>query len=797
MKSRILSIALASSLLATALVALSTSAATPYTGSVTTTDNLGAAKTLFFYGDNVYVNAEQKLDNVWYSGQITVALISTVTGNVLSHYHVTTNNPDVGWNNGSVSGWSFWTGAWGITGDLTVYDVALYQGNFGEELARSSITVKMTGLTLNPPPQAPPAPSYYPGEEITVTYITTHTTDMFYTQIINSTGATMANWTAQIAPSGYISWPWDIASDFPDGAFVMNVRDSTTSTIWASRNLWVQKYFFEVTSDRDDYLVGEEASIRYTVLDQASMTPFTDIVVSYSARWVNSTGNDTWENDTLTTSSGTHLFAIPSNANVSHDVEITYWANETGTTRSAMAIVTLDIENLYGAVEVDATTYTPGDMVTATVTALAGASDLPNAAVSISVEKNGTAIAAYGATGLTTDPSGVAVHSFILDPATAQGTYVVNVTISKLGFSIVRMTVFTVLWGGFLTVTLDKAYYYGGDDVQMTFRTVWNNQEITTGSVAYKVTATFGIMVTGNTSTNEASFPIPQDYSGGLTILAQTNKDGYLLQKTVNTQVHFATLVLTADADSYKQGDTIRFHFEVVTSLSSAELAYSIVDDDGVEVASGTPAFASSGAFSYDVPDQHASDSYEATMTLTSTSGAFVEASVTVDIVADYELTIWIGKSGYASGEFKPGQTLKIHYSIDTHSYAQLPVYQLIVEIAGDPMEHSFLVTESQGVIEVKIPKEGAIAFTELGVELRDPVADNHLSGSGSIVAVNSELGSWDKSVAGMSAIDFTLLVLIIIMILLLIIVPFLKGKMGGAKADIAPAPPIAEPPKP
>ena len=48
-----------------------------------------------------------------------------------------------------------------------------------------------------------------------------------------------------------------------------------------------------------------------------------------------------------------------------------------------------------------------------------------------------------------------------------------------------------------------------------------------------------------------------------------------------------------------------------------------------------------------------------------------------------------------------------------------------------------------------------------------------------------------------MSAIDFTLLVLIIIMILLLIIVPFLKGKMGGAKADIAPVPPPAEPPKP
>jgi len=791
MKSRILSIALALSLFATVFVALSTSAAIPYTGSLKTTDSTGAAKDLFFRGDNVYVNVELKNDNVPYDGYVTVSLVRTTDGWTASHYHVWTDDPDVGWNNGSHTGASLWSGA-GFTGDLMVYDVVLTYG--GDELARIQITVKATGLTLNPPAM----PSYYPGEEITVTYITTHTTDMFYTQVVNDTGATMVNWTPQIAPSGYISWSWLIAADFPDGAFTMNVRDSTTHTIWDHVHFSVQKYRLEVSSDRDDYLVGENASIRYMVLDQASMTPFSNIVVSYSAHSYNGTGGGVWENSTFISSSGTHVFTIPANANISHDVDITYWANETGTSRSASAVVYLDIEQLYGDVSVDAGTYAPGDMVTVEVDALAGMSDLPGANVNIAVEKNGTAIAAYGATGLTTDLSGVAVHSFALDSGAAQGTYVVNASISKIGFTISRMTVFTVQWGGFLTIALDKAYYYGGDEVQMSFRTVWNNQEISTGSIAYKVTASFGIMVTGNTSTNEASFAIPQDYYGGLSILAQANKDGYLLQKTVNTQVNFANLVLTADADSYKQGDTITFHYEVVTSLSSAALSYSIVDADGVEVASGEPAFTSSGSFSYRVPATHASDSYEASMTLTSASGAFVDASVTVDIVGDYELTIWLSKSGYTSGEFKPGQTVKIHYNIDTHSYAQLPVYEIVVSISGDPMDHSFLVTESQGVIEVQLPKDSTAAITEISVDLYDPIGVNWLSDSGTLVMVNGDLSGWSKSVAGMRAIDFTILVLLIVMILLLIIVPFLKGKMGEPKAPKSePMPPPPAEPKP
>jgi len=61
-------------------------------------------------------------------------------------------------------------------------------------------------------------------------------------------------------------------------------------------------------------------------------------------------------------------------------------------------------------------------------------------------------------------------------------------------------------------------------------------------------------------------------------------------------------------------------------------------------------------------------------------------------------------------------------------------------------------------------------------------------------LTVGGQLTGWDKSIAGMSAIDFSILLLLIIMILLLIVMPFLKGRMGAPKPAEAPK---VEPPPP
>jgi cytochrome c oxidase assembly protein Cox11 len=103
MRNRILSIALALGMLAVAFAAVPTHAAINYTGTVKTTDNAGTAKSTFVQGENVYVNVMAKDQGVLADVNIQVRLVST-SGTVLTHFHVATDTPDVGWYNSTTVG---------------------------------------------------------------------------------------------------------------------------------------------------------------------------------------------------------------------------------------------------------------------------------------------------------------------------------------------------------------------------------------------------------------------------------------------------------------------------------------------------------------------------------------------------------------------------------------------------------------------------------------------------------------------------------------------------------------------
>jgi hypothetical protein len=523
------------------------------------------------------------------------------------------------------------------------------------------------------------------------------------------------------------------------------------------------------------------------------MGPYTGVSIAVSAHWLNDSGNDTWQNETLATSSGTYDFLIPADIALYSNVDIDYWANES-TTRTYETGITLVVGLMTADLDVSWGPYVPGDTVNVYVHAWAAGANLPGANVDIAVEKNGTAIDAYGKADIMTDLGGEAVHSFALDAAAAEGSYIVNVTVSKVTYSVYRSSTFRVAWSGNFMMDLDKAYYYSGDDIELTFRTIWNKQDVLDQPVAYTVWASFGVMLTGNTSTTTAEFSVPDDYYGGLYIEATVNLDGFIMQDDANVNVYFANIILTPQADDYKQGDTIVFDFQILTALTEGDLAWEITDDDGVKVASGSPDFATSGSFDYDVPETNPSDSYNARITMTTTTGAFREASASVDIIEDYQLSVWAGKSSYATGEFKPGQKVTVHYSINVYTHEQLPVYLLEIGNWYDSTVTMVQVTDPEGSFTVEIPKDAPNGEFGIWVNLWDPVTDTQLWADSTKVVVNSQLSAWDKSVGGMSASDFVIVILIVLLLLLLIIVPFLKGRMGGTKP--APAPPIAEPPK-
>jgi hypothetical protein len=792
MKNRILSIALALSMLAVAACAINVTASVTYTGSVTTTDSTGTPKDTFYQGENVYVNVELKQYGVPYAGTVTIQLVRTTDDNVMQSLSRTTNNPDVGWYNSSGTG-SHLESYYGFSGDAMTYDVVVI---YGDVVARHPIVVKATGLDLQPDSHSW-AP-YYPGQTITITLVTDQTTDGFYVQVVNSTGATMFNITNQIAWTGWWSYDWTIASDFPDGHFYMNVNDADTHGTWYSEDVYVQKYVLSVNADRMYYLIGETALINYAVLDQSSMEPYGGVVITYSATWLNLTGNQTWENDTLVGTSGTQSFVLGPTLNISSDVEITYWANETGTDRSYSVVRWLYTGYLSASVQVSDTDFGPGDLVAVTVYAYAGFSNLPGALVDIAVERNNSAIADYGAVAMVTDFQGSVTHTFRLNQNAPTGSYIVNVTVSKVGQVVNEMSVFTVSWGGGLFINFDKNTYYGGDTAQVTFRTVWNGAEMPNEPIGYYVQVSYGILLTGNTTTDSAEIEIPTDYYGFLVLYASVNVNGNIMDSGYGVAVNFANILLTTGQSHYRQGETLTFHWDIVTSLDTADLEYEVVDNFGVTVVSDSPDFAKTGSFSVDVPDENPPMSYTATVVMTTETGGYLTSSATVTIADNYELQLWFGKSGYANGAYKPGQTVKVHYEINAW-VAKLPVYMIVLETTLEEAEHTYLVTGESGTFEYTIPKTAPTQVFQALATLWDPIMDDELSGTPMMLYnVNSELGAWDKSVGGMSAIDMLILILIVVMILLLIIVPFMKGRMGAQPATVKVSePPPAPPPSP
>ena len=790
MKNRILSIALALSLLAVVFAALPTSAQVNYTGSVKTTDDTGNLKDTYIQGQAVYVIVDVKYQGVWADEPILVRL-ETTTGGVVSHFHTDSNDPAVGWYNSTTAAGhlTLATGA-GITDDLTSYYVVVYRDGSMEQIANTTIVVKKTGLSLDPD-----IGIYYPGQAVVAKLVTTSTTTMFYVHTVNATGVTTPNmnWTGQSATTGWWEYAFTLASDLPDGRYTMNVRDATTHAIMNHIHFNVQKYVFEVWADRDYYLPGMTANIQYVTMDVATFTQATGVAISYSAMWGNSSGNATWLNSTLTGSSGVQQFVIPTDIAMWLDVEITYWANES--TRSASGSVTLDFAMLTGGVSITpAGILMPGETVATTVTAYLGVGDpLPGAAVDISVLANGTAIPAYGSTNLTSDLQGRVTHTFTLVDAAADGTYIVSAKITMVGFSTTAIGLFQVRSTGEIWVKLDKERYYGGDDIVATLTPLWNGKVVEVSNFGYAFMIDTGVLVWANTSDTTVSATIPTDYYGDIEIGVSAYYNGIGIDGGDSSEVRFADITLTAQMNDYRPGDNLVFDWNIVTGASAGTLMYEITDSNEMLVRSDSPAFATTGSFSQLVPTVNAPQHYYVHMWMTTAAGGYADADLTVDMLNSHELQIWVEKSGYADGTYKPGQTVKLHYSIGAYVMEPLKSYILHVTTDYNPVGMDFILTDSVGTVEFALPDDAPAAEMGISATLIDPVT-GPVSSDTTAITVGGQLTGWDKSIAGMSAIDFSILLLLIIMILLLIVMPFLKGRMGAPKPVEAPK---VEPPPP
>jgi len=697
----------------------------------------------------VYVDVELNYQGTPYDGNIRVELQRTTDGWVYDWFNERTNDPVVGWYNSSQD--NTWLDTWaGIPGDMMTYDVVVYYTGTWDEIARKTIVVKDTGLWLDPPDDP-----YYPGEQVTVTLITTYTTDVFYVQIVNETGATMKNWSGQVALEGWWQTVWTVAADFPDGDFTLNVRDQGSHAIWNQVFFAVQKYVLMIDRDRSNFLPGETARITYAVFEIATLAPYTGGTITYSAHWLNNSGNDTWQNGTLVGSEGTQSFIVPSDIALYSDVEITYWANDTAGTRTAEYTLWLYINTLSADIGLDYGPYMPGDTVMIEVSAWVGWSNLPDANVDIAVIRAGTAIAEYGASGLTTDAYGVAMHSFQLALNESKGNFVVNVAVSKAGQSVTRMTSFEVEWNGGLTIELDRERYYSGDTVTASFQVFWNTEYLSGQTVTYLVGTNLGLLTIGNTTTGSVSFDLPSDYYGVLWMEAVVNLNGYLLSDIRMAEVVLADVLVSAVRDNYDASDVIEFDYAIVSMAPGANLRYEIVNSMGIRVAGSSLPLVENGTISFTVPAMPA-DSYTCIVSLVTPGGTVISAYDTATLSAQYELVIQVQGSSHLLGSFEPGETAVMEYTILEHGLQALPAYELKIYTSWDD-ERTVITTDTRGNVSLPISEDASNGWAWIEVALYDGMNDLYLAGAQAMISIDAAAGEWDLVIEGLEE-DVTLL---------------------------------------
>lgn len=801
MKNRILTIALALSLLVTVFVAFPAKAGYEYTGSVATTNDTGAPKYVYIQGEQVYVNVEVRYRGELSPESIRVELRPAGYSWSTSAFNTVANDPVDGWYNSSeaASTLTLSTTGFSIDEERVCYVIA-YERWTMTELDRTTILVKDAGFTVKPGEAwiyGYGGVGYYPGQTLDITMITTRTTEMFYVHIVNETGTTVQNWTAQIAPAGYWHTTWTIPTTLANGHYRIQVRDSTTHALWPtgtySYSFDVRAYVFWATPERDAYLPGETARINLVTFDVATLGPAVGVTVTFCAHWYNASDGDQWLNGTLASSSGVHEIAIPATDLATWwGLEVDYWANQSG--RSEHDWVWIDFEQISASVWLNWGSYMPGDIVAVTARASIDGDPLPGATVDVKVSKNGTEIAAYGIAGLVTGEDGRISYSFQLVAEAATGAYSVEATVSKVGFSTVAAASFYVYEWGYLGVSFDKQYYISGDTMVLKFEAFWMGQEIVVNTMIVMVWLEGDLFMVANTTTMSLTVQLPATFDGDVGIAATAYYQDEMLYGWGGIEVVSGGLMLTVNKDTYMPGDELKFTWTVVGPISGGALRYRLWAGNTI-METGTPTFAKTGQIKVEVPETDPAWGYGLEMSLMTSTGSFYENWAESYIVEDGSMRAWAEKSKYADGSFKPGQTVKIHYEIFNFWTGPLSLYQFVISSDYDPAEVSVFVTEAKGVIEYVLPADMPSGLLEIDVDLYDPVRGEWLDYDTITVSVNNQLSSWDRSIGGMAASDFLIVLLLVVMIIVLIVMPFLKGRTPKPSAPaVEEPPPPAEP---
>jgi DNA-directed RNA polymerase subunit RPC12/RpoP len=640
---------------------------------------------------------------------------------------------------------------------------------------------------------------HVPGETLNIK-VTDATANKNYKIQIKIGTTEKANDTITTDAAGRKTYTYTIpdSSFMPDGGYTIDLIDLNTSATVDSTYMTVQKYFINMVPERTSYMPGEQVNVTYTV----NLLKTGELASSGYGKRTAIGGNFTFLDETFTEASGKFTFLLAGQTQVGALHRASMWFNDTisGTTpiRSASSSFTFNAVNLGIGISADKSSYSPGDIVTLTIT-----SNVPNTQINSIEVKTGVAfdqtLSKYSKSNLDvkTDSQGRAKYTFKLeDDATADDIYKVSV---KSGSSDASTT-FKIKQSSQIfsaDIQSDKIEYRPGEKIKLTAiaSLVKNNvvQKSTTNKYIYTIMNNAGSVLSQITTDKDTlEYEIPKTHIGTLTCSVSIfSSEGKYATDSITVSVPYAIIKLTAP-DEFRAGDKIVVNYDIQSELMSSPTLYYKIKECGSGVATivqqSINTTTKSGSFSFDIPT--APDSAYQITIYASEKGQIVDKTITIKKVTGYELSI-----KFQDQAVKPGDKTKISYTLSSREGKELKgPFTLMVGVSGATKTSTFVVDEPVGTITYTVPE----TLSDSAVLLTVSSSDSGGTPLNTVfTALQVKKSPAISDIMGSGAFDVTVLsISILAFIIGIVCVLKLFGiiKIGGARAVTGATPPHLPP---
>ncbi len=520
---------------------------------------------------------------------------------------------------------------------------------------------------------------------------------------------------------GSVKVSWEIP-DIPDGEYSIIVR-RPNGAIEETANFFVQGYSFNIETDRNAYLRGDEARVFWTannLNDQTLPTPGIGKLAVFKQNPNNlSDIEQIISTHTFSEAAGSATFTLPTVVNLSMRYFVDGWFNSTTTNpdRSQHSRAYFDINPLGVIVNLDKNQYAAGSIMRIQIITYATANQTnpshtdtpePGCDVTIQIFKEGIIGALETISDLKTDSHGLVEFIVLLDEedyVDDDYMYRVEVGASKYQLDdVTEIIPFNIAASSSIGIVVDfSRTQYASGEMLFGNTTASSIGVATDPSYTYIIEIrnnnTEGTLFSRNTqSTGNFSFDIPDNFEGWLWVRV-TVDDGAGNSASVVQQVrvNYAIVLVNVNKENYNAEDELTINYEVIGSLlENPATFYVVYDKAGSVVEEGT---ATNGSFNFIVPSAP-SESYIFTI-FASGNGRVVQGTDSAYLFSGYVLLLDFNRASY-----EPGDSMAIDYQIIIMGDADIPgTFTLTYGLVNGP-QASLQTGDLSGSLMYMIPED-------------------------------------------------------------------------------------------